>query len=98
MRTSISKYILPVLAGIVLASSVSFAQQPASNFDSKAFFETLDKQRFKAPAGFDGQKFFAELEKQRFASKTMFETKVFVRYLCSRCTMFLMAFWFRQLS
>jgi hypothetical protein len=88
MRTSIAKFILPVLAGLAFVPAVALAQQtpaPAAEqakpFDAKAFFEQLDRHRYKAPAGFDAKKFFEELDKQRFSSKKMFDSKTFFEEL-----------------
>jgi hypothetical protein len=88
MQTSFAKFILPVLAGLVLTPPVVLAQQAAapaqqatSAFDAKAFFETLDRHRYKAPAGFDSKKFFEELDRQRYASKKMIDSKTFFEEL-----------------
>jgi hypothetical protein len=61
MRKSLGKFVLA--AGIALATVTSLANAQSSNFDSRRFWDQLQKTGASMPAAFDGQKFFDELQK-----------------------------------
>ena len=84
MRKLTSAISLAVLATMFSLSGPAFAQQGASAFDGKKFFEDLQSRGFKASANFDGKKFFEEVTTRGYNAQNKLDGKKFFEELSSR--------------